>query len=529
MQLLTPYKTRHLHTITDVGTADISITGLVTDNRDVKAGDCFIALAGITHHGKEFIGDAITRGACAVLIDAGDDFNSVNNNEIDQKIMTTIPIVSVSRLTDNVNNIVLDFYRQESAVDDLPLMAVTGTNGKSSITRFAAQMCHQLNHPTGLMGTLGFGVWPNVVESKNTTPELAVLLRQFSLMKEQGAQQVMMEVSSHGIAQKRIEGLVFETAVFSNLTQDHLDYHGDMETYYDIKRALFLLPTLKHAIINIDDEYGQRLMDDAAICAQKISYGFSSTANVRVLNWSSNGSSIDASISTPWGEAEFNINMVGDFNLSNVLAAISILVLEKVGTFTEVISALPAVTSAPGRMQTYSKDDCANVVIDFAHTPAALSNVLTTLVGNIKTMKSESRLSIVFGCGGNRDADKRPQMAAIAQAIADRVILTADNPRTENFENIIDDMQAGLKLDSDSNELVQVTVEQDRTTAIQMALSELSGDDILLIAGKGHENYQDINGVKIPYSDEQVLFSLGYRSASNDINNTYNESLRSGQ
>ena len=528
MQLLTPYKTHNLQTVTGASTADISITGLVTDNRDVKAGDCFIALAGLTHHGKEFIGDAVARGASAILIDANDDCGLANNSELDQKHMAAIPVVSVSRLAENVNSIVLDFYRQEHAVNELPLMAVTGTNGKSSITRFAAQMCHRLNHPTGLMGTLGFGVWPSMVESKNTTPELAVLLRQFSLMKAQGAQQVMMEVSSHGIAQKRIEGLVFETAVFSNLTQDHLDYHGDMETYYGIKRTLFLSPKLKHAIINIDDEYGQRLLDDVAISAQKISYGFSATANVKVLSWSSNGSSIDASISTPWGEAKFSINMVGDFNLANVLAAISILVLEKVGTFTEVISALSAITPAPGRMQAYHKDNCANVVIDFAHTPAALSNVLTTLAENIKKMKSKSRLSVVFGCGGNRDTDKRPKMAGIAQTIADRVILTADNPRTENFENIIDDMQAGLKSDIDSTVLAQVTVEKDRAAAIQLALSELSGDDVLLIAGKGHENYQDINGVKIPYSDEHVLFSLGYRAASSDVHNAYDENLRSG-
>lgn len=526
MQLLTPYKTRNLQTVTGASTADISITGLVTDNRDVKAGDCFIALAGITHHGKEFIGDAIIRGASAILIDANDDFDLVNNSALDQKTMAAISVVSVSRLAENVNSIVLDFYRQENAVDELPLMAVTGTNGKSSITRFAAQMSHRLQYPTGLMGTLGFGVWPNMVESKNTTPELAVLLRQFSLMKAQGAQQVMMEVSSHGIEQKRIEGLVFETAVFSNLTQDHLDYHGDMETYFAIKKELFLSPKLKHAIINIDDEYGQRLMGDAAISAEKISYGFAATANVKVLSWSSNGSSIDASISTPWGDAEFSINMVGNFNLANVLAAISVLVLEKVGTFTEVISALSAITPAPGRMQAYNKDNCANVVIDFAHTPAALSNVLTTLADNIKKMKSTSRLAVVFGCGGNRDTAKRPQMAGIAQAIANRVILTADNPRTENFENIIADMQAGLKSNIGSNALAEVTVEQNRSAAIELALSELSGDDVLLIAGKGHENYQDINGVKIPYSDQNVLFSLGYRAASNAVSNAYDENLR---
>ncbi|MFT6254903.1 MAG: UDP-N-acetylmuramoyl-L-alanyl-D-glutamate--2,6-diaminopimelate ligase, partial [Granulosicoccus sp.] len=284
-QLLAPY-TAFIAKESEHVIPDINIQGLVTDNRDVKAGDCFIALAGITHHGKIFIDDAIARGAIAVLLEA--DEMGVNESP-SISYCSGIPVIAFSDLKNQVNKILIDFYQLSSTAFNMRLMAVTGTNGKSSITRFAAQMSHGLQQPTGLMGTLGFGVWPNITESKNTTPELAVLLRQFAMMKTLGAEQVAMEVSSHGIEQKRIEGLTFDTAVFANLSQDHLDYHGDMESYFAIKRELFLTRKLQHAIINVDDEYGQRLLADDAITAKKISYGFSATADVRVIDWALHG------------------------------------------------------------------------------------------------------------------------------------------------------------------------------------------------------------------------------------------------
>lgn len=496
-QLLAPYITQK-----DDSALGINIKGLVTDNRDVKAGDCFIALAGINSHGKIYIDDAIARGAVAVLLE-------VEEQQVNKGAAIThcagVPVVEIYELKSKLNQILIDFYQLKNIAFNMRLMAVTGTNGKSSITRFAAQMSTGLQQPTGLMGTLGFGVWPTIVESKNTTPELAVLLRQFSLMKAQGATQVAMEVSSHGIEQKRIEGLTFDTAVFANLSQDHLDYHGDMETYFDIKRQLFLSPELQFAIINVDDEYGQRLLADEAISAQKISYGFSESADVRVLDWTIKGAAIDATITTPWGNAEFTINMVGDFNLANVLAAISLLAVDDKFAFADIIDAIQYITPAPGRMQTYSKVGSANAVVDFAHTPDALKNVLATL-----KKQTQGKLVVVFGCGGNRDASKRPQMTAIAQTIADRVILTADNPRKENLKNIIADMQSGLNASGKA----AVTVELDRSKAIELALAELGERDIVLIAGKGHEAYQDIAGIKHPYSDEATLKLLGYQDVA---------------
>jgi UDP-N-acetylmuramoyl-L-alanyl-D-glutamate--2,6-diaminopimelate ligase len=479
----------------------LEIKGLVTDNRDVKSGDCFIALAGITHHGRQFIEDAIRRGAYAVLVEADNDGVEFKMNQQEQKV----PVISFSNLKTQLNALLISFYDASSSVFDMRLLGVTGTNGKSSITRFVAQMSAALDQSAGLMGTLGFGVWPNIVVSKNTTPELAILLRQFSAMQKSGAQIVAMEVSSHGIEQQRIEGLTFDSAVFANLSQDHLDYHGDMESYFAIKRELFLPENLQHAIINIDDVYGQRLLADTEITAQKISYGFSEQADIRVVNWTMHATSIDADITTPWGEASFTINMVGDFNLANVLAAIGILGVENKFNFQQIIKSIQSITPAPGRMQAYSKPGFVPVVVDFAHTPDALENVLSTLSRQV-----EGQLAVVFGCGGDRDATKRPLMASVAQKLADVVCFTADNPRHENLENIIADMQAGLLV----NDSVQVQVEQDRQQAIVKTMNTLTENDVLLIAGKGHEAYQDITGTKIPYSDEAVLFSLGYQDSS---------------
>lgn len=502
IQLLTPFVSKSMQeqlvaALNNTSHVATEIRGLVTDNRDVKTGDCFIAMAGITHHGKEFIDDAISRGANAILVEAESSKVSLQQNQ--EK--TLIPVIAISDLKQHLNSLLIDFYNLSSAAFDVRLLGVTGTNGKSSITRFVAQMSHGLGQSAGLMGTLGFGTWPNITESKNTTPELAVLLRQFELMKNDGAEIVAMEVSSHGIEQKRIEGLTFDSAVFANLTQDHLDYHGDMESYFSIKRELFLGPDLKYAIINADDSYGKRLLADTDIKAEKISYGFSERADVRVVNWQMSSTSIEAVINSPWGDASFTINMVGDFNLANVLAAISLLAVEGKFEFERIISSIQCITPAPGRMQAYSKAGSVPVVVDFAHTPDALQNVLSTLAKQVK-----GKLAVVFGCGGDRDNDKRPLMAKIAQEISDAVCFTADNPRHENLDNIIQDMKSGLITDNPT----PILVESDRTVAIQNMIAQLTENDVLLIAGKGHEAYQDIAGQKISYSDERVLCGLGY-------------------
>ena len=506
IELLTPFILNAQPTI-----PNIQIAGLVTDNRDLVVGDCFIALAGLSQHGKTFIDDAITKGASAILLD-GEHNESlvVEKQKAEIHYQANVPVIEIQNLKTFINALIIHFYQHHEAhaasVFDMPLWGVTGTNGKSSITRFVAQMSTALQQPSGLMGTLGYGVWPDISASKNTTPELAILLRQFSAMQRAGAQTIAMEVSSHGIEQNRIQGLTFYAAVFSNLSQDHLDYHGDMESYFAIKRELFLGEHLRYAIINIDDDYGQRLLADTSITAQKISYGFNPNADIRVLKSTSSTTTIDASITTPWGDADFTINMVGDFNLANVLAAIGLLAVQNVFEFQHIINAVQAITPAPGRMQTYSKTNCPTVVVDFAHTPDALSNVLSTLV-----KQTQGRLGVVFGCGGNRDTSKRPLMAAIAQQFADYVCLTTDNPRHENIESIIIDMQAGFTGNVDNENNAMISVELDRQQAIVQTLTHFNQHDMVLVAGKGHEAYQDIKGEKIPYSDEAVLLAQGYQ------------------
>jgi UDP-N-acetylmuramoyl-L-alanyl-D-glutamate--2,6-diaminopimelate ligase len=504
-QLLTPY-------LPDAGLVnfEINVQGLVTDNRDVKPGDCFIALAGITHHGKQFIDDAITRGACAVLVESEAAPAIIKKNAQGQ----SIPVIALPDLNVQLNKLLIDFYQLSSQGFTMRLLGITGTNGKTSIARFVAQMSHALHQPAGLMGTLGFGVWPEIVASKNTTPELAVLLRQFSLMQNQGAELVAMEVSSHGIEQNRVEGLIFDSAVFANLSQDHLDYHGDMESYFSIKRELFLSSSLLYAIINSDDEYGQRLLADDEIKAKKISYGFADNADVRVVSWQMHSTSIDAEITTPWGDASFNIDMVGDFNLANVLAAVTLLAVNSKFDFAKIIAAIKGISPAPGRMQAYRKTGSVPVVVDFAHTPDALKNVLSTL-----TKQTLGKLAVVFGCGGDRDQDKRPLMAGIAQELADQVSFTSDNPRNENIDDIIQGMKLGL----DAMNNTPVSIEKDREQAIHDMVVELTADDLLLIAGKGHEAYQDIGGHKVPYSDEGVLIAMGYQETNKQIDERVNK------
>lgn len=475
-------------------TADNLVAGIVTDNRDVKAGDLFVALAGAHHHGRQFIADAISRGCSAILVETEQLTTS-------EKI-SAVPVFAVAGLKALLPVLLARFYHSVN-FDKLNLLAVTGTNGKSSIVRFITQLAAACDTKAAIMGTLGYGIWPDVKASKNTTPEQAVVLRQLHDMQQQGAQLVAMEVSSHGIAEKRIAGIAFNGAVFCNLSQDHLDFHGDMESYFQTKRQLFVADDLSLAVICADDEYGQRLLKDTQVCAQKISYGLAADADVHASNVSMNQQGLQADITTPWGKASISVPLIGEFNLNNVLASIAALVASGQFSLAEVLAHLDVVTAPPGRMETYLSEQSEHplAIVDFAHTPDAISTVLKTLKPHARR-----RLAIVFGCGGNRDQEKRALMGQ-ASEVADQIWLTSDNPRTESIDEIISMIKTGIRNTA-------ATVEIDRSQAIIDAVNELSGDDILLVAGKGHEDYQEIAGKKIAYSDAGVLTGLGYRLAS---------------
>jgi len=477
---------------------DYLITGIVTDNRDVQAGDLFIALAGAHHHGRQFIDDAIQRGCSAVLVET--DVLTAEEKS------TPVPVISVPQLKNSLPGLLAKFY-QAVEFNKANMIGVTGTNGKSSIVRFITQLAAANHKTAGIMGTLGFGIWPEINSSKNTTPEQAVLLRQVNQMQNQGAEVIAMEVSSHGIAEKRIQGVNFDTAIFCNLSQDHLDFHGDMEAYYLTKRELFLGQDLRYAIVNADDEYGQRLLADKGVGAQKISYGIASYSAVSAPNvWAKHyqvtTSGIEADIVTPWGEASVNVSLMGDFNLSNVLAAIAALMVTGQFELKELTAKLDQLSAPAGRMEMYrpATSEAPVALIDFAHTPDALHHVLTALNAH-----KVGELAVVFGCGGDRDNSKRALMGSVAE-LADKIWLTSDNPRSENVEDIIKMIQRGIKN-------TETFVEVDRQVAIEHAIARLTSEDLLLIAGKGHEDYQEVRGHKMPYSDQTVLFSAGYQLA----------------
>ena len=474
------------------------VSGIVTDNRDVQSGDIFIALAGAHHHGRQFIQDAISRGCAAVLVEA-DALNS-------EEQATQVSVIAIPELKNVLSLLLAEFY-QSVEFNQANMIGVTGTNGKSSIVRFITQLAAANNKTAGIMGTLGFGIWPDVKVSKNTTPEQAVLLRQINAMQNQGAEFIAMEVSSHGIAEKRTQGVNFDTAVFCNLSQDHLDFHGDMEAYYQTKRELFLTVGLQYAVINADDDYGQRLLADGEITAQKISYGLNPSSSedrpdVWVKSYQVSISGIQAEIVTPWGEAEISFSLMGDFNLSNMLATIAALMVNDQFELVELTAHLNQISAPAGRMEMYRPEKSADpvAVIDFAHTPDALNNVLVALNAH-----KSGELAVVFGCGGDRDSSKRALMGSSAE-MADKIWLTSDNPRSEKAADIVDMIQEGI---TDT----ETFVELDRESAIRSAIDLLKGDDLLLIAGKGHEDYQEISGEKIPYSDQAVLLASGYQLA----------------
>tara|TARA_R110002167_G_scaffold2165_5_gene10861 strand:+ start:32207 stop:33793 length:1587 start_codon:yes stop_codon:yes gene_type:complete len=495
---------------------DREFAEVVTDSRDVQPGDLFVARGGAASHGAEYINAAIQKGAVAVLQEADSGFRC----EFGQ---TAVPVFSAPVVS---ARLAAWLYRRYQQVCHLPVFAVTGTNGKSSCVSYLAQLSQALGKPCGVLGTLGNGLWPELASTRNTTPDLSVVLRTLAQVAEQGGCRAAMEVSSHGLDQGRVAGMSFEGALLTNLTQDHLDYHGDMESYYQAKRRLLLDYHTGFVLINRDCPYGQRLLADTEIQGQRYSYGLVTDevitgdavqgyaeGNVqhigyRILALDSTG--ISAELITPWGQCCLQLPLLGAFNLANAVAAIAMLAAagESLALLVDAAAQLQPVA---GRMEVYrpSCGDGPTVIVDFAHTPDALVSVLSSL------LPWQQPLTLVFGCGGDRDRSKRPQMLAAAMKYADSVWLTDDNPRSEDPQQIFADTmtapgarEAGIHL------------EHDRAQAIQQALAQassrrgglVSSGGLVVIAGKGHETWQEIAGVKHPYSDAAVLATLGYET-----------------
>lgn len=463
----------------------VPVTNLVNDSRLVTAGDTFLAYPGERQDGRQFIPQAIAQGANAIVWEAQDYLWDP---------AWQVPNLPVPQLRSKVGEFAAEVYGRPSR--KLCVIGITGTNGKTSCSHWLAQALSQAGRPAAIIGTLGNGFPEQLEPSPNTTPDPIVLQKSLQRYLQQGATCAAMEVSSHALDQGRVNGVHFEVALFTNLSREHLDYHGDMRRYANAKSILFTWPELQKAVINGDDAYGPELRQKAeAHGVQVVSYGFEH-GEVRGSNLRVGPQGLTFDVATPWGEARLESSVLGRFNAHNLLAVLSTLLVGGV-PFEQAMVSVQHVQAVPGRMQQIRLPGKPLVVVDYAHTPDALEKVLITLreiSGESKT--SGAQLICVFGCGGQRDKGKRPLMGDVAARLADAAVVTSDNPRNEEPRAIIDDILAGM---ADNYH-----VEEDRAAAIDYAIAHAKAGDVVLIAGKGHEDYQEIKGVKLPFSDVEV-------------------------
>lgn len=454
--------------------------GITADSRKVQTGSLFLAYLGEHADGRNFISQAISRGATAVLWER-DSFQwnpqwQVTNQAIDDLRAATGFIAD-------------SFYGQPSK--QLWMIGVTGTNGKTSCSHWLAQALNHLGRKTAVIGTLGNGFPNGLSAAINTTPDPILLHGMLAEYLKQGASAVVMEVSSHGLDQGRVNGVHFDIALFTNLSRDHLDYHGEMAAYGAAKKKLFDWDGLGCAVLNSDDVFGKEVAENLVKQGKRVfTYGLNS-GEVRgsELRFSEQGLSM--LVSTPYGQASLQAALLGRFNAYNLLAVLATLLASEV-SLELAIEAISQIKPVAGRMQQLGGGKQPLVVIDYAHTPDALEKVLLAL-----REQTKGKLHCVFGCGGNRDQGKRPLMGGVASRLADTVIVTSDNPRHENPAEIISAVVAGMSGD--------YQIEPDRATAIAHAINAAQPGDVVLIAGKGHEEYQEIAGVKYSFSDQQVV------------------------
>jgi len=458
------------------------ITG---DSRQVRSGDAFAAFPGTKVDARAFIADAIARGAKAVLWEAqGFQWNSdwhVANHPVDN-------------LQAKLGEIADFIYGSPSQA--LWVVGVTGTNGKTSCSQWIAQCLDRCGQRAAIIGTLGNG-FPGALETgTHTTPDAARVHELLASYKSAGALAVAMEVSSHALDQGRVNGVEFDVAMFTNLTRDHLDYHGTMAAYGAAKAKLFAWPGLHASVINADDPFGQSLADGIRARGRNVlTYGLAN-ADVAATGLATGARGIAVSVATPWGRGDVQTSLVGAFNASNILGCLAVLLASEI-PLAAALSALAEVVPPPGRMQRLGGGEAPLVVVDYAHSPDALEKVLTALR---PAVAEGGELVCVFGCGGDRDAGKRSEMGRLASTLCERVIVTSDNPRSEDPAAIASAIVRGIR-DTGNR---RWTVDLDRATAINAAISGTGPGDVVLIAGKGHEDYQETNGVRVRFSDAET-------------------------
>ncbi|MDO6706440.1 UDP-N-acetylmuramoyl-L-alanyl-D-glutamate--2,6-diaminopimelate ligase [Photobacterium sp. 1_MG-2023] len=473
--------------------ADIPVTELTLDSRMVSPGSLFVAIKGHAVDGRQYIAAAIAAGASAVLAEA-----EAGQTDGQTEFQNGIPVVALTQLPARLSALAGMAYAQPDQA--LQLVAVTGTNGKTTVSQLLAQWAELLGRTSGVMGTTGNGLLADLKPAVNTTGSAIDIQRTLAELVRQRADFAAMEVSSHGLVQGRVKALRFAASIFTNLSRDHLDYHGDMASYAAAKQSLFTEHQAGVAVINADDAVGRvwlsELPDAVAVATHQQSLTAHSGPKLWLTSVQYTTQGVTAAFDSSWGAGELTAPLVGAFNVSNLLLSLATL-LSLGYPLDALIASAPKLQAVIGRMEVFQAADKPMMVVDYAHTPDALEKALAAL-----RQHCEGELWCLVGCGGERDRGKRPMMAAIAEQQADHVILTDDNPRSESPDQIVADMLAGLT----HPERAQVI--HDRAEACRQALIQASATDIVLVAGKGHEDYQILAGKTIHYSDRETVKAL---------------------
>lgn len=462
------------------GNKDVAINELQLDSRKVNQNDVYFAIKGFASDGHDYVESAIAKGAKVIICENTDfDFSP------------DVTVVKTDDCRNTMASMSAKYFGNPSM--GVKMIGVTGTNGKTTVATLLWQLFTKLGFKVGLISTVENKIGDEILPSTHTTPDVINLNKLIAKMRDAGCEYVFMEVSSHAVDQKRILGVEYVGGVFTNMSHDHLDYHKTFKEYIWAKKKFFdALPSSAFAIVNEDDKRGEVMLQNTS--ARKLTYALKTAANYKAKIKSNGVDGLQLNIDGH--DAHFRL--VGEFNAYNLLAVYGT-AMELGFDSSEILVQLSNITGAEGRFESIKVEGVSTVgIVDYAHTPDALDNVLRTIA---KVKSTSSKIITVVGCGGDRDADKRPKMAQIAALNSDQYIITSDNPRTEDPEAILDDMEAGL----DSEMKKSMLRISDRAQAIQKAVELASEYDVILIAGKGHEKYQDINGKKFPFDDKQVL------------------------
>jgi UDP-N-acetylmuramoyl-L-alanyl-D-glutamate--2,6-diaminopimelate ligase len=468
---------------------DIGIVDLTLDSRSVQFGGAFIALPGTRTHGIGFAAQAVNAGARAILWEPAPGVAA-------PRVPSSVLLLAVPNLTAILGTIADRFFGAPSQT--VRTVGVTGTNGKTTTAHVIATASQLLGTAAAYAGTIGFGRIDALQAVTHTTPDSITVHRQLAELRDAGVRCLAMEVSSHALDQHRVDGVRFDTAVFTNLTRDHLDYHGTFASYAAAKAKLFAWPQLKHAVINADDAFGRELLSSSTPTADLTTYSRSTATpdprmrHLFAVRAAPGATGLDITIDGSWGVATLRSRFIGDFNVENLLASLAALLGWNV-PFHDALAALERCSPPPGRMETLVATGKPLAIVDYAHTPDALEKLLVAA-----RKHTTGQLICIFGCGGDRDPGKRPIMAAAAERLADVVIVTDDNPRTEDGDAIVADIVKGLAAPG------RALIERDRAKAIAQGIALGKPGDVVLIAGKGHEDYQIVGTERRRFSDREV-------------------------